>query len=38
MVLDSDTDEDDYTTVVNEPPDKVVANAGNPKSDFHLGW
>ena len=37
LVFDSDTDEDEDTTLVNEPPDKRVDDVENP-SDFQLGW
>jgi hypothetical protein len=37
LVQDSDSDDDDYTTLVNEPPDKLVDDDENPL-DFHLGW
>jgi hypothetical protein len=37
LVLDSDSNTDEDTTLVNEPPDKIVNDDENP-SDFHLGW
>jgi myosin heavy subunit len=37
VVFDSDTDNDEDTTLVGEPPDKRVDVVENP-SDFQLGW